>query len=533
MSSLAIDTQLHDMFPRAWREFLGSKGSGYAADQLSTTHPISTPVKTTTETETNFDGISYYKGSAVVKQLYFLVGPKVFKTAMGRYMKRFAFSNAEFADLINFIGAAAFEAKNFLDIHSWASSWILKAGLNELSPEVTYEDGKITNLVVHQKPALEAHPTLRNHTIIAEAFDSEMQSLGKHTILVKDQAETTLDVFNGAQAAAVILNVEDWGYCKIRIDNSSLAALKTNLIKIKEPLTRQLVYRALWDMVRDIKISAVEFIEFVIQQFPLETDYGIANYSLEISNAALYNYVPTCPAKDNLAHQLFNMILSKIQSGEISQSTSIIYQKILKAFIYHPDDIKLALSWVNDGDTKIPGFVLGQIDRWTIIKKYATITEEARVYVEKEYLNDTSDTGHLSKLYCEAAYPIPEEKEKLWNKLLTSGESYSRYERENVMSGFNVERQKNILEEYGIKFFDNVLRIISEKDKEYYIDFSAYLVPAYMEEDLLIEKLEETIAKLPEDKFEIAREFRETIDGLKRCKRGKDCSRDYINSFSN
>ena len=532
MSSLAIDFQLHSAFPQVWLEFLGSKGWGYATDQLSTTHPISTPVKTTTETETNFDGISYSKGSAVLKQLYFLVGHKVFKIAMGRYMKRFQYSNAEFADLIKFIGAAAFEAHNPLDINTWASSWILTSGLNELSPEITYEEGKIVKLVVHQKASLEAHPTLRNHTIIIEAFDSDLQSLGKHTVLIKDQPETVLDVFNGIQASAVILNVDDWGYCKIRIDDKSLSVLKANLIKIKEPLTRQLVYRALWDMVRDIKISAVEFIEFVIQHFPLETDNGIANYSLEISNAALYNYIPKCPAKENLAHDLFNVILTKIQGG-ISQDTSLIYQKILKAFIYHPDDVKLALSWVENNNTNIPGFVLGKLDRWAIIKKYAKITELAKTYVEKEYLSDPSDTGHLAKLYCEAAYPIPEEKEKLWNKLLTTGDTYSRYEREHVMQGFNAERQGDILEGYGEKYFNNVLKVINEKDKEYYIDFATHLIPSYLEDDWVIEKLEATIGLLPADKFEIEREFRETVDALKRCKKGKDLSRDYLNSLSN
>jgi aminopeptidase N len=532
MSSLAIDTQLHEMFPQAWREFLGSKGWGYATDQLSTTHPISTPVKNTTETETNFDGISYSKGSAVLKQLYFLVGPKVFKTALGRYMKRFQFSNAEFKDLIEFIGAAAFEAGNPLDIQSWANSWILTAGLNELTPVATYSEGKLESLVIRQTPALPNHATVRNHTIIAEVFDHQLQSLGRSTINVKDQQETHVEAFNGLPVSAIILNIEDWGYCKVRIDETSLSVLKQNLTKIQDPLTRQLVYRALWDMVRDVKISAVEFLEFIIQQFPLETDSGIANYSLEISNAALYSYVPTSPTKERLAHEIFTIILAKIQEG-ISKDTSIIYQKILKSFIYHPEDIKLALSWVEAGTTNIQGFELGKLDRWSIIKKYAGITELAKPYVDKEYSSDPSDTGLLAKLYCEAAYPIPEEKEALWNKFLSGLEGSSRYERESLMSGFNIERQKDLLEKYSYSFFDNVLRIITEKDKEYYIDFCSSLVPAYMEEAWLIEKLEETIPKLPEDKFEIARSFKENIDGLKRMKNGKELSKAYIESLSN
>ena len=75
--------------------------------------------------------------------------------------------------------------------------------------------------------------------------------------------------------------------------------------------------------------------------------------------------------------------------------------------------------------------------------------------------------------------------------------------------------------------------MINEKDKEYYIDFATHLIPSYLEDDWVIEKLEATIGLLPADKFEIEREFRETVDALKRCKKGKDLSRDYLNSLSN
>jgi aminopeptidase N len=529
MSSLAIDTQLTSQFPAAWREFLGSKGWGYATDQLSTTHPISTPVGSTTETETNFDGISYSKGSAVLKQLYFLVGGKVFQRAMGRYMKRFQFNNAEFGDLIKFIGAAAFEDGNSLDIQAWAASWILTAGLNELRPCVSYNDGKIEQLVIEQTPALSAHATLRNHTIIVEAFDHELRSVKKVKVLVKAQSQTTVEELAGVQASVVILNVEDWGYCKIRIDEASLTHLKKNLIKIEDPLTRQLVYRALWDMVRDIKLSAVEFVEFVIQQFPHETDSGIANYSLEITNAALYNYIPSCIYKETLAHQVFSMILSRIQ-GPLSKESSMIYQKALKLFIYHPDDIKLALNWVEQKSTNIENFTLGQLDRWSIIKKFSGISSEAAKYVAAEVEHDLSDTGRLSKLYCESAYPDKANKERVWTEIMENGEKLSRYERESIMSGFNVERQREVLEEFGQKFFDIVLNVVAERDKEFYIDFTSHLIPTFMEDAWVIEKMEEIIPKFPEDKFEVVREMKEAAEYLRKFKNGKELSRSYINA---
>lgn len=532
MSSLAIDSQLNEIFSCAWREFLGSKGWGYATDQLSTTHPISTQVKSTVETETNFDGISYSKGSAVLKQLYFLVGGEVFRVAMGRYMKRFQFQNAEFGDLIKFIGAAAFEAGNPIDIQSWANSWILTAGLNELASEIKTSDNAITSFVVHQTPALEAHPTLRTHTIIAELFDENLKSVKKCKIQVKAQGQTLITEFNGLAFHAVILNVEDWGYCKARIDSHSFRLLKTKLINIEDPLTRQLVYRALWDMVRDIQMSAAEFVEFVIEQFPLETDSGIANYSLEIANAALFNYIPACEYKETLAHKLFLTILSKIQSG-VSSETSVIYQKALKLFIYHPEDVQTALAWVENKSTGIENFTLGQLDRWSIIKKFAVISQEAQKFVVTESEADNSDTGKLSKLYCEAVYPSSEVKARVWEDLMANGEKFSRYERQSIMTGFNNDRQKSVLEQYGQLFFDLALKVVAERDKEFYIDFCKYLIPTYMDDAWVIEKLEELIPKFPEDKFEVVRVLKEGSEFLKKFKNGKELSREYIAKKTN
>lgn len=529
MSSLAIDTQLKSRFPDAWRHFLASKGWGYATDQLSTTHPISTPVKTTTETETNFDGISYSKGSAVLKQLYFLVGPSVFQTAMGRYMKRFQFSNAEFADLIKFIGAAAFEAGGALDINNWASSWIKSAGLNELEPVLEVHEGKLRSLVIKQTASLVAHPTLRNHTIKVEAFDKDMQTLKKTTVQVLGQGETVVDDFNSLEVAVLILNVEDWGYCKIRIDDASLQNLKDSLHKVQDTLTRQLVFRALFDMVRDTRLSGVEFLEFIIKQFPLENHSGLASYTLDIAAVVLGNYIPTGPTKDSIAHSMFTIILDKIKS-DIPKEDSLIYQKSLISFIYHPDDIKTAVSWIEANDTGVPGFIIYQLGRWDIIKKFSSISAEASALVQKEHEKDHSDTGKLAKLYCESAYPVAENKARVWEDIITAGEKFSRYERENIMGGFNNSRQNEIMSQYGDLFFDNVLKVVGERDKEFYIDYCEYLIPGYMDEGWVVNKLEDIVARLPENKFEVSRNFKETADLYRRIKKAKELSQRYIDS---
>jgi len=523
MSHLCVDLQLGSEYPSSWREFLGMKGWGYATDQLSTTHPISTPVRDTNETESNFDGISYAKGSSVLKQLYFLVQHNTFKMAIQKYMNDFQFKNAEFSDLIKYIAEETTSAGLGIDIHEWAESWVKTAGLNEMLPIIEKDaSGKVTRFAVKQTPALEEHPTLRNHKIIVQAWDANANSLINVPIQIQPQEVTEFTELQGLEVACVLLNVGDWGYCKIRIDEESLEFFKNNLCKIQDSLSRQLVWRALWDMTRDIRISAVEFLDAVKQQVPQETLPEICNYVLEISTSALSNYIPD-EAQEAEAKVMLKLVLDKVREYS-DKPEALIFQKRVPFFIKHPEDISMGISWVTSNDTGIPNYTLGQLDRWAIIKKYSALTSEAKEIVEQERQKDNSDSGHLSKLFCEAAYPEAGVKEEVWNRVVNSGHEMSRYERENAMAGFNIRRQKSLLGSYTDKYFETALEILNSRDKEFSKDFCECMLPRYADEGEVIEKINALLPKLPEDRFEVIRHYKEETDFLKKYKAGKELS---------
>ena len=54
--------------------FLNRKAWGYDEDQKVTTHPIRGKVKSAGAALSIFDGITYAKGAATMKQLLFLMG---------------------------------------------------------------------------------------------------------------------------------------------------------------------------------------------------------------------------------------------------------------------------------------------------------------------------------------------------------------------------------------------------------------------------------------------------------------------------
>ena len=81
-------------YESAMVSFFNRKGWGYNEDQLTTTHPIRSAVENTQIAESIFDGITYSKGAATMKQLMYLMGEENFSRALSDYFHKYAFTNA-------------------------------------------------------------------------------------------------------------------------------------------------------------------------------------------------------------------------------------------------------------------------------------------------------------------------------------------------------------------------------------------------------------------------------------------------------
>ena len=73
------------IYPTPWATFLNDKFWGVSADQMSSTHPICADIARTDEADALFDGISYGKGSAWLKQVYKILGTETIKVGLHDY----------------------------------------------------------------------------------------------------------------------------------------------------------------------------------------------------------------------------------------------------------------------------------------------------------------------------------------------------------------------------------------------------------------------------------------------------------------
>ena len=105
-----------------------ARTGGQVADQSPSTHPVAGNGSADAASALqDFDGISYAKGAAVIKQLVAYLGDSVFLAGLGIYFDRYGFGNATFSDLIE-----CWSAAGAVNLTAWADGWLRTTGMDTL-----------------------------------------------------------------------------------------------------------------------------------------------------------------------------------------------------------------------------------------------------------------------------------------------------------------------------------------------------------------------------------------------------------------
>src|SRR5690606_27837709 len=142
---------LEDLEPerRAWLRFHQRvKPLAYAVDRTAGTTPIWQAVGSLADARSACGPIVYNKAPAVLRELEARIGEEPFARGVQRFLKRHAFGNARWQDLV-----AAIEDAARLPGSRWSERWVLGKGVPRVWVEWSVADGRIAAMSVHQRGA--------------------------------------------------------------------------------------------------------------------------------------------------------------------------------------------------------------------------------------------------------------------------------------------------------------------------------------------------------------------------------------------
>ncbi|MEL4503859.1 aminopeptidase N [Luteococcus sp. H138] len=441
-------------FTDAWVAFAGRrKAWAYAQDQLPTTHPIVADIGDVEAAKQNFDGITYAKGAAVLKQLVAHVGVDDFFAGSRAYFRAHAFGSARLADLL-----AALEETSGRDLAAWSAAWLQTAGPDTLTPLVELADGRINRLGVRHVSvdARDGAPVGRPHTLklgLYRLVDGELSRTETFACELDGSAETWLEQAVGLEAPDLVLvNDEDLTYAKVELDEASLATVREHLSLLADPLARALVWSALWNMTRDAALPVRDYADAVLRHGAAETDIATLSSLLANLELAINRYLPSA-ARDEVAGQSAEKLWELLQSSDPGSDAQIVLARAVARFGLRVAGLGDRIAGLLDASVVVPGLELGPELRWALARALAVHGLWGAAELDAELERDASADGITAQREALASRPDPAVKADVWRELHTPL-ALSNDHVDALVAGFATPGQEELGASASAGYFD-------------------------------------------------------------------------------
>jgi len=399
----------------AWSTFgLTAKVAGLEADQLPSTHPISTEVPDLQVALANFDHVTYEKGAAVLRQLAAWLGREAFADGLRRYVRAHAFGNASLGDLLRCLADTGGR-----DVLGWADTWLLTSGVSTLTTEVEADaDDVLTAVtVVHTGP--DGKPPRHGHRLTLGVYDGDETLRRVHRVdLDIEGARTPVPELTGLPASAVlVLNDEDQTFAKIRLDPASRDRLLADPGALADPLARTVVWTSWWDMVRDGELTAADYVDAVLRGAP-GIDHVVALNSV-LSNAERAVRLYAGRSADSLRSRLASAWWQLALDADPADPRR---HEWLRAFARAVggtplEDVALALV-----HGKGPAGIVAAVDfdlRWDLVESLSRSGSVDEETIAAEVRRDDNTISLHRAATARAGLPTPEAKLRAWQLITT------------------------------------------------------------------------------------------------------------------
>ena len=424
----------------AWTTFLLSiKTPAYRADATSGTAPLWQTLDNLDAAKSNYGPIVYNKAPAVIKQLAFFVGEDGFRRGLHLFLTRHAYANAGWQDLLGAVGEAS-----GVDLTGFGRQYVLRAGLPRVDTRLRMDQGRIAALDLVQRPA----------RALPGDTDGAWPMKVRVRLGYKDRDDVVLDArFEGAIATVegaaglpapdyVWGNDDDQGYGLFMPDDRTVAWIAAEVGSVADSLLRALLWSALWDVVRDLRLSPARYLEVLLRELPGERDEQISRTILSRGAVALDIYM-TDAQSAALRPRWEAALLARVDDATLGYGLRKDALDRLIATARTPLAIG-RLRALLDGRATLANETIRQPTRWAIVRRVIAIdAPNAGALLTLERQRDTSTEAAKDAFVTGAATPSAAVKSAYFKRYFDDAALNEAWASESL-GAFNAEGQATL-----------------------------------------------------------------------------------------
>ena len=266
-------------------------------------------------------------------------------------------------------------------------------------------------------------------------------------------------------------------------------------------------------MVRDQQLRSPDYLELAAAKVTAESDEELIETVLGNVQAAIARFLPD-DRREDAAHR-FSQVAWEALDAAPQGDLQIIWARTLIALAITRGDIERC-GRLAHGELSVEGLTVDQDMRWDIAARYVAYgLEGARERVEAERERDPSDRGQRALLRAEVSAPDGEVKGEAWRRFHEEGYG-SLHLTAAAMNGFHWWVQRDLLEPYAERYFEQLSTIFEERDHEFARTYFGALFPGGRVDRATLERSERLLAESGDGSPLLTRSLREANDDLLR-----------------
>jgi aminopeptidase N len=204
--------------------------AAYGIDRTLGANPIRQQLDNLQDAGSLYGNIIYHKAPIMMRQLELLMGADNFQKGIREYLKKYAYSNATWPDLI-----AILSKYSKTDLYNWNKVWVNQPGRPVFNYTVKYTAGKISNLTITQHPETGPKRLWPQAFSITLIYPNHSKTL---PINMTGESITVTSANGSAKPTSILFNSDGMGYGIFPADPT----LAVSVFSLSSPLQRASAY---------------------------------------------------------------------------------------------------------------------------------------------------------------------------------------------------------------------------------------------------------------------------------------------------
>lgn len=235
--------------------------AAYSVDRTIGANPIRQVLDNLQNAGMMYGPIIYNKAPIMMRQLELLIGEENFRKGISEYLRKYAYSNATWPDLITILDNQTPE-----DLQSWNKVWVNEPGRPIIDYTIKYKGNKIENFKISQHP---------EHGDTQKLWPQEFQislfypdKIEKVDVRFSEKQQDIPELKGMLKPLFVLQNSSGIGYGVFNVDNDLISGFSL----IKDPVSRASAYISLYEnMLGGSGIAPQELLHFFAGQLQKES----------------------------------------------------------------------------------------------------------------------------------------------------------------------------------------------------------------------------------------------------------------------